>query len=156
MKIARWSAQGYLLLREIGAGLISEGRRMNKQRMKSTLIAAVFVAVVSGGSSGPPAAAMARQFVVLATAGDPGDAFGAEPGGGGCCDPTDGLDGDPADGEGRSLLAGGQAGREDASVSQSDPCDGEEAHAVADSESKWWRKWLDLVAVFTGAVLGPR
>lgn len=49
---------------------------MSKQRMNATLIAAAFVAVACGGSSGSPAAAMARQFVALATAGDPGTRSG--------------------------------------------------------------------------------
>lgn len=129
---------------------------MNKQRLKVTLIAAVLMIVASGGPGGPPSAAMARQFVAMATAGDPGDGFGAEPSGGGYGDPTDGEDGDPTDGEGRTLRAGDPAGREDRSTVQGDPGDGEEALSATVSESHWWRTWLDLASVFTGVGLLSR
>ncbi|MDP2324475.1 MAG: hypothetical protein Q8N51_10640 [Gammaproteobacteria bacterium] len=129
---------------------------MKKQRMEFTLIAAVLMAVVSGGPGGPPPAATARQFVAVATAGDPRDGFGAEAGGGGYGDPTDGEDGDPTDGEGRTLLAGETAGRDDGFADQGDPGDGEEAQAAAGSESlRWWR-WLELVRAFTGLGLSSR
>lgn len=129
---------------------------MNRQRMKTTLIAVVLVIVASGGPGGSPSTAMARQFIAVATSGDPGDGFGAEPSGGGVGDPTDGLDGDPTDGNGRTLHTGGPIGREDGSTVQGDPGDGEEALSATVSESQWWRTWLDLAVVFTGLGLLSR
>lgn len=119
---------------------------MNRQRMKTTLIAVVLVIVASGGPGGSPSAAMARQFIAVATSGDPGDGFGAEPSGGGFGDPTDGLDGDPTDGNGRTLLVGDQAAREEGPMVQGVPGDGAEVQSTHVSGSQWWRKWLDLVS----------
>lgn len=77
--------------------------------MRAVAVAAVMVVLAVGAAGVSAEAVWARQVLVMAVAGDPGDGGLGDPTDGLDGDPNDASDGDPNDGEGRDFGDGDRA-----------------------------------------------